>query len=312
MKEVAKRSNVSIATVSCVINNTGNVKKETKEKVLSIIKELNYTPNFAGRMLKIKETKIIGAYVTDLQGYFYGEVLNGLKKYLRSQGYEFVVISGSKDYKLITQNIFDGIVVLDSNFMTGELIKYANSNLKIILMDRIIDHENITCLTLDNEKGTFLCMEYLVKLGYDNVVCLTGPSESYDSQARISASLTYAKNNNLSLEMAQGNFDEKSGYEFAQTYYKKFINKRAVFTFNDEMLVGIYNFFKEINEDLECYMEVASFDNIDLIKYLNINLATVNYSKSHWGYRAGELLLKKIKEKKLLLNELVDVNLVSY
>lgn len=311
IKDVAKLANVSAATVSYIINDSQKVKEETKEKVLKAIKELDYKPSFAGRMLKMKETKIIGAYVSDLRGYFYGEVLSGLKDCIVSRGYEFVIVTGSTTHRLINENVFDGAIILDSYFNSKELVKYADLGLRIVLMDRDVVHKNISCITLDNDKGIKLGMDYLVNLGYQKIICLTGPGDSYDSMARVTAALKYAKQNNISLEMTEGNFDEASGYDFAKKTYSKSGCKKAVFSFNDEMVSGIYNYFKQDNKDINEYFDISSFDNINIMQYLGVKLATVDYSKYDWGYRAGELLLNQLNED-TVENETFDVGLVCY
>jgi len=311
IKDVANLANVSAATVSYVINNSHKVKKETKEKVLKAIKELDYKPSFAGRMLKMKETKIIGAYVSDLRGYFYGEVLSGLKDCIVSHGYEFVIVTGSTTHRLINENIFDGVIILDSYFNSKELVEYADFGLKIVLMDRVMEHKNISCITLSNDKGIQLGMDYLIKLGYREITCLTGPGDSYDSMARVRAALNYAKQNNIVLKMLEGNFNDTGGYDFACRTCSDFGRKKAVFSFNDEMVIGIYNYFKENEKNINEYIDISSFDNINIMQYLGVKLATVDYSKYDWGYRAGELLLNKLNEL-TVENQAFDVGLVCY
>jgi len=311
IKDVANLAKVSSATVSYVINNSQKVKEETREKVLKAIKELDYKPSFAGRMLKMKETKIIGAYVSDLRGYFYGEVLSGLKDCIVSRGYEFVIVTGSTTHRLINENIFDGAIILDSYFNSKELVNYADLGLKIVLMDRSMEHKNISCITLDNDKGIRLGMDYLINLGYREITCLTGPGDSYDSMARVRAALNYANRNNISLGMTEGNFNETGGYDFADRNYSNFSHKQAVFSFNDEMVKGIYNYFKDNEKNINDYLDISSFDNINIMQYLGVKLATVDYSKYDWGYQAGELLLNQLNEI-TVENQTFDVGLVCY
>ncbi len=312
IKDVAKKANVSVATVSYVINNNPKVKEETRGKVLEVIKELGYKPNFAGRMLKTKEAKIVGAYVSDLRGYFYGEVLSGLKDSIIKNGYEFVIVTGSLNHRLMNENVLDGVIILDSHFSTRELLNYADSGLKIVLMDRLIEHKNIDCITLNNAKGINLGMDYLSGLGYREVSCLTGPENSFDSMARLSAALNYAKLNNISLNVTAGNFDYESGYDFAKRQHLKYSTKKAVFSFNDEMVVGMYHYFKDIGEDICNYFDLSSFDNINLMQYLGIPMSTIDYSKYGWGYEAGSLLINSLNHKLTTEYKTFDVGIIRY
>lgn len=93
IKEVAKECNVSIATVSNILNNKPNVGEETKQKVLKVIKEMNYTPNTVAKNLKTKNTRTIGALIEDITVFCAPEIIDGITNYCEQKKYNVLLIN---------------------------------------------------------------------------------------------------------------------------------------------------------------------------------------------------------------------------
>lgn len=91
IKDIAQKAGVSISTVSYALNGSPKVTEETRARIQAIANELNYVPNMAARTLKRRQTNIIGVYLADYAGSFYGELLDGIKKGLELFGYEMIV-----------------------------------------------------------------------------------------------------------------------------------------------------------------------------------------------------------------------------
>lgn len=301
IKDIAKKAGVSISTVSYALNGNPKVTKETSSRILAVAKELNYMPNAAARSLKKRETKIIGAFLTDFNGAFYGELLQGIKEVLNKKGYDLIVCSGAQSHRLLPERNIDGAIVLDSSFSSEEILQYAERGHKLVVLDRELNHSNVNQVLLDNKAGAALAMEYLIEKGHRKIYVITGPEASFDSMQRLQAvRQAVERHQPLAYTQIQGDFNKSAGEEAAERIIREYTEPVAVFCLNDEMAIGLYNAVKESEYRIGTHIHIIGFDNIELTQYTEPRLATIDYSKQKWGALASEQLLK------LIANEEID------
>ncbi|MBB6672109.1 LacI family DNA-binding transcriptional regulator [Cohnella nanjingensis] len=295
IKDIAKRAGVSISTVSYALNGSPKVTDDTAARILAIAKELNYVPNAAARNLKMRETKIIGAFLTDFSGAFYGDLLQGLKEGLNRSGYDLVVCSGKQSHRLLPQRMIDGAIVLDETFSSEELLKYADLGHKLVVLDRDLAHPNINQVLLDNKAGATLAMEYLLEMGHRKLYVVTGPRGSFDAKQRMQAvKMTVDRRTDLEYIEIEGDFNKSAGAQAGVRIAKEFAGPAAVFCLNDEMAIGIYDYIATTGLRIGRDIHLVGFDNIEVSEYVQPRLATIEYSKRKWGALASEQLLKLI------------------
>lgn len=300
IKDIAKKAGVSISTVSYALNRNPKVSAGTSSKILAIAKELNYVPNAAARNLKKQETKLIGAFLTDYYGSFYGELLQGMKEVLNKNGYDLIVCSGTPSHRLLPEKMIDGAIVLDALFPDEELLTYAERGHKLVVLDREVYHPNISQVLLDNKAGASLAIEYLIENGHRKIYVVTGPQDSFDSLQRLQAVIqTVGRNEPIDLVQIQGNFIKSSGEEAAQQIINEYQEPVAVFCLNDEMAIGIYNAVTKTDLRIGEHIHLIGFDNIELTQYTQPRLATIDYSKHKWGAAASDQILKLIAGTKV-------------
>ncbi|MCY9694165.1 LacI family DNA-binding transcriptional regulator [Paenibacillus alginolyticus] len=300
IKDIAKKAGVSISTVSYALNGNPKVTKETSSRILAVAKELNYMPNAAARSLKKRETKIIGAFLTDFNGAFYGELLQGIKEVLNKKGYDLIVCSGAQSHRLLPERNIDGAIVLDSSFSSDELLQYAELGHKLVVLDRELNHSNVNQVLLDNKAGASLAMEYLIEKGHRKIYVITGPEASFDSMQRLQAVRQVVERHQpLAYTQIQGDFNKSAGEEAAERIIQEYTEPVAVFCLNDEMAIGLYNAVKESEYRIGTHIHIIGFDNIELTQYTEPRLATIDYSKRKWGALASEQLLKLIADEEI-------------
>lgn len=300
IKDIAKKARVSISTVSYALNGNPKVTKETSSRILAVAKELNYMPNAAARSLKKRETKIIGAFLTDFNGAFYGELLQGIKEVLNKKGYDLIVCSGAQSHRLLPERNIDGAIVLDSSFSSEEILQYAERGHKLVVLDRELNHSNVNQVLLDNKAGAALAMEYLIEKGHRKIYVITGPEASFDSMQRLQAvRQAVERYQPLAYTQIQGDFNKSTGEEAAERIIREYTEPVAVFCLNDEMAIGLYNAVKESEYKIGTHIHIIGFDNIELTQYTEPRLATIDYSKRKWGALASEQLLKLIADEEI-------------
>ncbi|QHW31151.1 LacI family transcriptional regulator [Paenibacillus rhizovicinus] len=316
IKDIAKQAGVSISTVSYALNGSPKVTPETTERILAIAKELNYIPNAAARSLKTRETKIIGIFLTDFSGAFYGDLLQGTKETLTRKGYELIVCSGKQSHWMLPERMIDGAIILDVTFDSEDLIRYADRGHKLVVLDRELAHPNINQVLLDNKAGATLATEYLIEEGHREIYAVTGPGSSYDSKQRLQAVMQVVERTaGVQLHVIEGDFNKEGGELAAKAIMAGRRDGQAaaaVFCFNDEMAIGMMNYIAEHHSDIQVgeHIHIIGFDNMELASYSQPRLSTIDYSKRKWGALAAEQLVKLINSD-AVENERIYVTLLK-
>ncbi|KFN10241.1 periplasmic binding s and sugar binding domain of LacI family protein [Paenibacillus macerans] len=266
---------------------------ETRSKILAVAKELNYVPNAAARTLKKRESGILGVFLTDFKGDVYGDLLDGMKEVCNGRGYDLIVCSGKRAHRMLPERMIDGAVILDQTFKNEELLKYADRNHKIVVLDRELDHPNINQVLLDNKAGAALAAEYLLEQGHRKIYVVSGPEGSFDSTQRMKAVKMVADRAREAewIEIA-GDFKKSGGERAAEQVIREYSGPAAVFCLNDEMAIGFWNRLEGTGYRIGEHIHLIGFDNIELTNYMQPRLATINYSKRKWGALAAEQLIK--------------------
>lgn len=305
IKDIAEKANVSISTVSYALNGSPKITEETRNKILKIAKELNYVPNAAARTLKKSKTNIIGAFVTDYSGQFFGPLLLGIKNTLSTAGYDLVVCTGKESRRFLPEGIIDGAIVLDATYPTDEILKYAERGHKLVLLDREINHENINSVLLDNETGAELAVQELLNIGLKHIVILSGPENSYDSISRLNTARKILEQYpEIQTTVINGDFDKESGAKAGEKIIENYSEPVGVFCLNDEMAIGMYNFLEKTDYEIGRHIYIIGFDNIELAGYIRPRLTTINYSRENWGALAADAMIQLLNNEKVKFDKI--------
>src|SRR5690625_3924370 len=194
IKEIAKKANVSVATVSYVINETRYVSPKLKERVLNAIEELNYVPNAMARGLRAKSTKTFGLVLTDITNPFYPDLARGCEDKAKSLGYYVMMINTDEKedvllnaIKQLREGRLDGLIVASATKSHRKILKEViDEGYPIVLAHRYLDNLNVDTVVEDNETGMTAAVRYLLSLGHREIHLMSGKDDSFVSKARKS------------------------------------------------------------------------------------------------------------------------------
>lgn len=319
--EVAKKANVSVATVSRVINGNYPVKEQTRENVLRVIKELDYTPNAQARDL-IKQTSTnIGVIVPSISNMFFPQVINGIEEYLNESKYSiFLCTTNGDEYRerdrineMISRNVA-GIIIVDPTVKNSKS-KFFNDiskSVPIVFVNGYTNSDKISSVSNDEESGAYMVMNYLVDNGHRDILFIRGEnSYSYDIKERVYIQFMKELNNfneDYILNVGKGNSIEtvNKTMECSMGILDNNKNITAVFACNDLMGIGAINACKKLNIEIPKDLSIIGYDNIELSEMIEPKLTTVDQNMYLLGKNSGILLIEKIKEnnehsKKILL-----------
>ncbi|MEL0638298.1 MULTISPECIES: substrate-binding domain-containing protein [Marinomonas] len=301
VKDVAKEANVSIATVSRVINHSPKASKAAIQAVTAAMKKLGYRPNAAARALVSQSTQTMGILVGDVSDPFFGSMVKAIDTVATKQGKHLLIGNGyhsaKKERETIELLINQGCeaLVIHSKSLTGqELIAFAEEIPGLVLINRFIPEIANRCVALDNLKGSYLATEYLIKNGHKQIGYICSNHDIEDTEQRKAGYLQALKDNNLphsESHIEYGAPDEEGGELAMTNLLAKGLPLTAIATYNDYMAAGALSALEDNNIAVPAHMSIIGFDNGLIAKYLHPKLTTVRYPIQMMAEKAAMLSL---------------------
>lgn len=314
MSDVAKKANVSIATVSRVFSSPETVAEETKKKVLKVVEELNYTPNVLARQLRKMETKTIVVVVPDITNIFFSRVLRGIETIARENGYR--VLLGDTENDITLENEYlktlyekhaDGLILLTAR--TDRItIEKLSENYPVVLACEYLEGSNLPTVSIDNISAARKATEHLIKLGHRRIAHITGPMNVILSRDRLKGYKQAMESYELEVDpilIQEGDFYYKTGYNLMLKLLFIENPPTAVFAANDEMAIGAIKAIQSQGLKVPEDIAIVGFDNIKMSAIFSPSLTTIGQPTYKIGEKAMNLLLDLIRGKKLSKNQFV-------
>ena len=185
IKDVARKANVSISTVSRVINDSKPVSDEIKRRVFDIIEETGYVPNPVARSLVMKKSRLIGIIVPDIANYYTGELLNAFEEIAKTYDYEVILCNTYGDVqqelrylKLLESKQVEGMVFLSFKWDEAHQSFFERCNLPVVLVNRSATNDRIFSVAIDHYKAVYEMTSEMAKRGHkDFMLIRNGESE---------------------------------------------------------------------------------------------------------------------------------------
>ncbi|MBB6734806.1 LacI family DNA-binding transcriptional regulator [Cohnella zeiphila] len=317
LKEIAAKANVSISTVSRIINNQGNFSEATRRKVMEIAKEYlkpGVTPAKIGGL-----TYTIAVFVPEVHDFVDNDPassadLSHLKEEFESCGHQFLLATHSRGapasgsaYRLLNDNKVDAAIVFDSfvdDRLVDELIEqgipYLVTNGR--RYDRVQNY-----IDYDNRKGAYEVIQYLHRLGHRTIGLIAGPEDHLVSQNRLDGCKDAFRDLGLAWNdrnVLAGAFDPSHGYQAAKQLIGQRSGITALFAFNDIMAFGAMKALSEMKLKIPKEISLVGFDDLKLSEYMTPPLTTVR----RFRYDISGLIVKMLTE--LITNKTIsEVNI---
>lgn len=302
IRDVAREADVSIATVSRVLNDSGPVKPATRERVLAAAARLRYSPSSAARSLITRQTKTLGVLLPDLYGEFFSELIRGIDRVAREAGYHILVSTSHNQRPEVEAALqamrgrVDGLIVMAPDRDVDELAALLAKPLPTVLLNqRTVDGGPVNRINIDNEGGARALVEHLVEAGHRRIALIGGPAANLDAEARrrgYRAALEAAGLPVVPELEFHGDFTEAGGHEAAQALLRLEERPTAVFAANDAMAIGALHAFVEAGLTIPADISLAGFDDIPMARYLRPSLTSVRVPIQELGSRATARLLE--------------------
>ena len=307
MKDVAVHANVSISTVSYVMNGTGPVSADRRARILNAVRELDYIPNESARNLKRQSASTIGLVVPDLSNQFFSLLASGAAHAAAARDVLVVLCSSenteeaeSSNSRLLRSQRVDGVVYLTGFHESPTSLLELQSLGPVVLVDERVPGADLPAVLAEGRLGARDVAAHVVALGHKRFTCIAGPSALWTAEQRLAGyreALALGGFDPDTMEVLVGDYRMESGFELA----KKALNvpaltrPTALLCANDMMAIGALEYCRASGLNVPADVSVVGFDDVPMAPLLSPRLTTVRQPAREMGVYAAELLLDLIR-----------------
>lgn len=309
--DIAKLAEVSSATVSRVLSNSGYpVSAETKQKILRIAKEGNYIPNQLGKQLKTKTSRTIGVLIPTITNPFYSSIILGVEELARKNDYQVLLCNSFQDPALegkYIQAMFEKQVrglVISSIASDKKLLKqYMDLGMNVVSMDQKIEDDAVCQIDYDYHKGGYLAARHLIEKGHRRIAYLTAPLDRPSRRNVHEGYLAALKEAELEpiVQIADGGtYTGTYEFENGKVLTRQVMDRddqrpTAIFAHNDMTAFGVIHELTRLGYKVPEEVSVVGFDGIDMGAMMNPSLTTVVHPTYEMGRLAGTMLFDMLE-----------------
>ncbi|RDX02776.1 catabolite control protein A [Listeria kieliensis] len=309
--DVAREANVSMATVSRVVNGNPNVKPVTRKKVLDVINQLGYRPNAVARGLASKRTTTVGVIIPDISNVFYAELARGIEDIATMYKYNIILSSSdeNEDKELQVLNTLlgkqvDGIIYMGEKITEQLQEEFNRSPVPVVLAGAIDMKQNLASVNIDYLEATKAAVELFIQNGHKQIAFVTGSlEEPVNRELKLKGYQDALKNAGISYNedyVIEADYDYNSGVRAFEQLNQ--LNKcpNAVIVTDDELAIGILNTALDAGVKVPDELEIMTSNNTKLTLMSRPQLSTIVQPLYDIGAVAMRLLTK------LMTSEEVD------
>ncbi|WP_409252316.1 LacI family DNA-binding transcriptional regulator [Bacillus sp. SCS-153A] len=306
IKDIAKAAGVSVTTVSRALNGYSDVKELTRQKIVAVAKELNYSPNSLARSLVMNKSQTIGLLVSgftkeSVKDNFTVEVLAGVNECASEMNYDLVLFNTNssmqreKTYtQLCRERRVDGVIIQGIRTDDPYLKEVVDSDIPCVLIDIPIASENVGYVTTDNELGADKAVQHLIELGHRNIGMVNGHEYAFVSQKRLNGYKRALENAGLPFKpeyVVDGSYKEGESNKVTKELLSNHPEITAIFCASDLMAIGSLKAVQEIGKKVPADISIIGYDDILLASYVSPALTTIAQNKFQLGFEAAQMLL---------------------
>lgn len=300
IRDVARRAQVSVASVSRVLNQFSNVSEDTRARVTAAVDELGYVPHAGARSLSLARTGAIGVVLPNLHGEFFSEIVRGMDRLATERGYLLLLSnmhaqSGEAQAVLkAMRGRVDGLIVMAPHLEDEEFATALPRGTPAVLVNTRAEIRDRPAIRLDNAAGARSVAEHLIAAGRRRIVHISGPVGNIDAEERAeSFRQTLDRHQDVQSVIIQGDFYEESGGAAVAALIKAGQDFDAIFAANDMMAIGALEALRSRGKKIPEDVAVAGFDDVPLASHLG--LTTVRVRIAELGERAIERLIRMLE-----------------
>jgi LacI family transcriptional regulator len=325
LRDVAKLAEVSVATVSMVLNDNPRISRATQMRVQQVIDKTGYRPNRIAQSLSGRYTRVLAVLLPALRHGFgdayFGEIISGISDKAQKLGYKIMLEQATREFikdrkyiEMYERRFVDGILAMGVNDRHPFLAEFTNRKYPLIIVDNYFGTSwDLDHVVSNYAQGAAQVMDYLVQLGHRKIGLIHGLSGICTAADVIGAfeKKQLAMGNDASASWRQcGYFKEEGGARAAAALLKQHPDMTAIFAANDKMALGAMQYLSRHGIDVPGQISVIGFDDLQHSAYVWPSLTTVHLPLYEAGSIACERLIERIQGKTERVAEILKTHLV--
>ncbi|GLB48509.1 LacI family DNA-binding transcriptional regulator [Neptunitalea lumnitzerae] len=308
LKSIAEKLNISVTTVSKALKGYSDVSPVTRQKVLDIAEELNYTPNSIAVNFRTKQSKTIGIIIPEVVHHFFSSIINGVIEEAERQNYFVIILQSNenkemekKQVELLISKRVDGIIMSLSNQSNDEdyLKKIIDRNIPLVLIDKISKLIDCSKVIIDDKKAAFDAVNHLINIGCKKIAHIRGPLNPQNSIDRFLGYKTALDHHNIPFDSSLVYPCKRVCYEEGYDFTKQLMNDHpdvdGIFAITDLVAVGALTYLNDQQIKIPNQVAVIGFSNWFMSSVISPKLSTIDQPGFKMGAQAF-LLLKEEME----------------
>lgn len=315
LKEIAQKCNVSVATVSNILNGKPKVSEETKKAVMEVVAEMGYQPNYVAQGLRRQKTHTIGIIADEISLFSTPKMIESIMEYSEKRGYRTVVqnlrlFGRWRDAWYNQDELYRSVLEPALNELLSikvEGVIYVASHehvihcfpkdfpIPVVLAYAYMD--KVPCVVIDDEKGSYDMTKYLISMGHKRIGIIGGLADNIHTQKRLLGYQRALFEEGILYNpswISYGTWDRSSGYEQTKKLMQQGVT--AIFCLADQIAGGVYDYLEEHNLKVGEDISVAGFDNQEISEYFRPALTTMNIPLYEIGNKAAKVLLSIVED----------------
>ncbi len=305
IREVANLAQVSLGTVSNVLNNPSVVAPGTRKRVLDAIDSTRFVRNTAAHQLRVGRSRTIGVVLLDISNPFFTEIVRGAEHVLREQDYVLVLCSTDESamreqsyFRVLEEHRVDGILACPVDSNLENVAALVARGIPTVLLDRDGSSHGLCSAAVDDIRGAELAANHLCELGHEAIALVNGPAtirQCMDRKEGARRSVQRARRRGASLqEIVVGALTIDQGEGAVAALLGAEPRPTAVMCANDLLAFGVLRGLAAAGIAVPDEMAVVGYDDVVFASMLSPSLSSVRQPKYELGVAAAELLLEEV------------------
>src|SRR5690625_1985149 len=307
--DVAREANVSMATVSRVVNGNPNVKPATRKKVLNTIEQLGYRPNAVARGLASKKTTTVGAIIPDISSIFFSELARGIEDIATMYKYNIILSNSDqnkeKELQLINTMLekqVDGILFMGGNITPEHVEHFMSSSEPVVLAATYDETGKIPSVNIDYEAASYEVTNLLIDKGHKHPAFIGGQVDTKLNADKYEGYLRALKESSVKINdqfIIKDSYSYEAGIEGAKQLLSLDEKPTSVFVASDEMAIGVIHGAQDLGYKVPEDLQVFGFNNTRLATMVRPTLSTIIQPMYDLGAVAMRLLTKYMNKEEV-------------
>ncbi|MBB1070861.1 catabolite control protein A [Limosilactobacillus reuteri] len=298
---VAREARVSMATVSRVVNGNPNVKPETRQKVLDVIKQLNYRPNAVARGLASKKTTTVGVVIPNITDPYFAELALGIDDVASMYKYNIILTNSDSDDEKILKVVrsllakqVDGLIFMGHDVSDDLRNEFESTNTPVVVAGSVVNDDALPSVRINYQAAAKEATEFLLKHGDQQVAYITGPLRySINGEDRLNGYKEALANNNVpfnELLVIETDGSYQAGYAKAQEVIEKGL--KAAYVTDDSLAAGLLNGLTDADISVPDDFELISSNDTNYTKVVRPTITSITQPLYDLGAISMRLLTK--------------------